>query len=99
MEKEKVNRESVEKNVELPLLQKLEELQGEVRLAIAVAANMPYRLMTPEEVCGAMKISRGTLRRYEKMFNIPARKIGRKKFYFEAEIKNCIITGLRLWEQ
>jgi len=99
MKKEMTNREREEKNGVLPLLQKMEELQREVRLAIAIAANMPYRLMTSEEVCGALKISRGTLRRYEKMFNIPERKIGKKKFYFEAEVKNCIITGLRLWKK
>lgn len=81
------------------VLQQLEELRREVQLAIAMTINAPYKVLTTEEVCKAMSMSAGTLRRYEQLFNIPVRKVGNKKFYLEAEVKNCIITGLRLWKQ
>ena len=28
-----------------------------------------------------------------------ARKLGNKKFYLAAEVKNCIVTALRLWKE
>ena len=55
--------------------------------------------MDADGLCQAMRISRHTLRRYEKQFKIPARKVGNKKFYFVAEVKNCIVTALRLWKE
>ena len=68
-------------------------------LAIEAASNAAYRLMDADGLCQAMRISRHTLRRYEKQFKIPARKVGNKKFYFVAEVKNCIVTALRLWKE
>ena len=73
-------------------------LRREVRLAIEIASNVPYQMLNAEEVCKAMRISAGTLRRYEEMFGIPVHRIGRKKFYFEAEIKSCIVTRMRFWK-
>ena len=55
--------------------------------------------MDAEELCRAMQISRQTLRRYEKQLLIPERKVGNKKFYLAAEVKNCIVTALRLWKE
>lgn len=81
------------------VLQQIEELRREVQLAIALTINAPYKLLTTKETCNAMGMSPRTLRRYEQLFNIPVRKVGNKKFYLEAEVKNCIITGLRLWKQ
>ena len=79
-------------------VQVLEELK-EVCLAIEAASNASYRLMDAEELCRAMQISRQTLRRYEKQLLIPERKVGNKKFYLAAEVKNCIVTALRLWKE
>nr|WP_255469414.1 MULTISPECIES: MerR family transcriptional regulator [Butyricimonas] len=55
--------------------------------------------MTAAEVCKAMGISANTLRRYEKLFAIPVRRMGNKKFYFEAEVKNSILAGFRWWKE
>ncbi|HJA14025.1 MAG TPA: MerR family transcriptional regulator [Candidatus Butyricimonas faecavium] len=81
------------------VLEELSELRQEVRLAIEAASNVSCRLVDADELCRAMQISRHTLRRYEKQFKIPARKVGNKKFYFVAEVKNCIVTALRLWRE
>ena len=90
-------------NAVAQVLEELRELRQEVRLAIETATNAPsnaaYRLMDADGLCQAMRISRHTLRRYEKQFKIPARKVGNKKFYFVAEVKNCIVTALRLWKE
>ena len=86
-------------DVTAQVLEELSELRQEVRLAIEAASNAAYRLMDADGLCQAMRISRHTLRRYEKQFKIPARKVGNKKFYFVAEVKNCIVTALRLWKE
>lgn len=86
-------------NVSAQVLEELKELREEVRLAIEAASNASYRLMDAEELCRAMQISRQTLRRYEKQLLIPERKVGNKKFYLAAEVKNCIVTALRLWKE
>lgn len=86
-----------EENMTLLLLRQMEELRQEVRVAIESAANASYKLMSATELCKAMNISTHTLHRYEGIFRIPVRKVGNKKFYFEAEVKNCIIKGLRFW--
>ena len=80
-------------------LEELNELRQEVRLAIEAASNASCRLVDADELCQAMRISRHTLRRYEKQFKIPVRKVGNKKLYFVAEVKNCIVTALRLWKE
>ena len=86
-------------DVTAQVLEELSELRQEVRLAIEAASNASYRLMDAEELCRAMQISRQTLRRYEKQLLIPERKVGNKKFYLAAEVKNCIVTALRLWKE
>ncbi|WP_018337623.1 MerR family transcriptional regulator [Butyricimonas synergistica] len=89
-----------EKGEEMTQLQReLKELRLEVKLAIETAANVSHRLMTAKEVCKAMGISAKTLLRYEKLFEIPVRRMGRKKFYFEAEVKNSILAGFRWWKE
>ena len=85
-------------SVPVQVLEELKELREEVCLAIEAASNA-YRLMDAEELCRAMQISRQTLRRYEKQLLIPERKVGNKKFYLAAEVKNCIVTALRLWKE
>ena len=92
---------NIEKGEEITLLllRQLKEYRQEVRLAIETAANVSHRLMTAAEVCKAMNISAHTLRRYEKLFAIPVRRVGNKKFYFEAEVKNCILAGFRWWKE
>ena len=99
MEKKEMNETQKEEDMTLLLLRQMEKLRQEVRLAIEIAANASCKLMSVAEVCKAMNISPHTLHRYESMFRIPVRKVGNKKFYFEAEVKNCIITGLRFWKQ
>ena len=94
-----VNKNEKGGEMSLLLLRQLREYRQEVRLAIETAANVSHRLMTAAEVCKAMNISAHTLRRYEKLFAIPVRRVGNKKFYFEAEIKNSIVTGLRWWKE
>ena len=86
-------------SVPVQVLEELKELREEVCLAIEAASNASYRLMDAEELCRAMQISRQTLRRYEKQLLIPERKVGNKKFYLAAEVKNCIVTALRLWKE
>ena len=86
-------------NVSVQVLEELRKLREEVCLAIEAASNAAYRLMDADGLCQAMRISRHTLRRYEKQFKIPARKVGNKKFYFVTEVKNCIVTALRLWKE
>ena len=92
---------NIEKGEEITLLllRQLKEYRQEVRLAIETAANVSHRLMTAAEVCKAMGISANTLRRYEKLFAIPVRRMGNKKFYFEAEVKNSILAGFRWWKE
>ena len=92
---------NIEKGEEITLLllRQLKEYRQEVRLAIETAANVSHRLMTAAEVCKAMNISAHTLRRYEKLFAIPVRRVGNKKFYFEAEVKNSILAGFRWWKE
>ena len=85
-------------DVTAQVLEELNELRQEVRLAIEAASNASCRLVDADELCQAMRISRHTLRRYEKQFKIPVRKVGNKKLYFVAEVKNCIVTALRLWK-
>lgn len=97
--KNMVNKIEKGEEITLLLLRQLKEYQQEVRLAIETATNVSHRLMTAAEVCKAMNISAHTLRRYEKLFAIPVRRVGNKKFYFEAEIKNSIVTGLRWWKE
>ena len=97
--KNMVNKIEKGEEITLLMLRQLKEYQQEVRLAIETAANVSHRLMTAAEVCKAMNISAHTLRRYEKLFAIPVRRVGNKKFYFEAEIKNSIVTGLRWWKE
>lgn len=97
---EKKERVEANKSVETAeLLREMRMLREEVRLAIEAAANVSHRLMTAGEVCEAMGISRHTLRRYEKLFEIPERRIGRKRVYFEAEIKSCVIRKMRFWRE
>ena len=86
-------------DVTAQVLEELNELRQEVRLAIGAASNASCRLVDADELCQAMRISRHTLRRYEKQFKIPVRKVGNKKLYFVAEVKNCIVTALRLWKE
>ncbi len=86
-------------DVTAQVLEELNELRQEVRLAIEAASNASCRLVDADELCQAMRISRHTLRRYEKQFKIPVRKVGNKKLYFVAEVKNCIVTALRLWKE
>lgn len=86
-------------DVSAQVLEELNELRQEVRLAIEAASNASCRLVDADELCQAMRISRHTLRRYEKQFKIPVRKVGNKKLYFVAEVKNCIVTALRLWKE
>ena len=86
-------------DVTAQVLEELNELRQGVRLAIEAASNASCRLVDADELCQAMRISRHTLRRYEKQFKIPARKVGNKKLYFVAEVKNCIVTALRLWKE
>ena len=86
-------------DVTAQVLEELNELRQEVRLAIEAASNASCRLVDADELCQAMRISRHTLRRYEKQFKIPVRKVGNKKLYFVAEGKNCIVTALRLWKE
>ena len=62
------------------------------------ATNAPYKVLSAVELRQTMGISENTLRRYEKWFGIPVRKIGKKKFYLEAEVKNCILTALQFWK-
>ncbi len=99
MEEREIDKMQREEDMMSLLIQQLDEYREEVRLAIETASNAPYKLMSAVEVCKALNISFSTLQRYERSFNIPVRKVGNKKFYFEAEVKNCIITGLRLWKQ
>lgn len=86
-------------DVTAQVLEELNELRQKVRLAIEAASNASCRLVDADELCQAMRISRHTLRRYEKQFKIPVRKVGNKKLYFVAEVKNCIVTALRLWKE
>ena len=86
-------------DVTAQVLEELNELRQEVRLAIEAASNASCRLVDADELCQAMRISRHTLRRYEKQFKIPVRRVGNKKLYFVAEVKNCIVTALRLWKE
>ena len=86
-------------DVTAQVLEELNELRQEVRLAIEAASNASCRLVDADELCQAMRISRHTLRRYEKQFKIPVRKVGNKKLYCVAEVKNCIVTALRLWKE
>ena len=86
-------------DVTAQVLEELNELRQEVRLVIEAASNASCRLVDADELCQAMRISRHTLRRYEKQFKIPVRKVGNKKLYFVAEVKNCIVTALRLWKE
>ena len=86
-------------DVTAQVLEELNELRQEVRLAIEAASNASCRLVDADELCQAMRISRHTLRRYEKQVKIPVRKVGNKKLYFVAEVKNCIVTALRLWKE
>ena len=86
-------------DVTAQVLEELNELRQEVRLAIEAASNASCRLVDADELCQAMRISRHTLRRYEKQFKSPVRKVGNKKLYFVAEVKNCIVTALRLWKE
>ena len=86
-------------DVTAQVLEELNELRQEVRLAIEAASNASCRLVDADELCQAMRISRHTLRRYEKQFKIPVGKVGNKKLYFVAEVKNCIVTALRLWKE
>lgn len=86
-------------DVTAQVLEELNELRQEVRLAIEAASNASCRLVDADELCQAMRISRHTLRRYEKQFKIPVSKVGNKKLYFVAEVKNCIVTALRLWKE
>ena len=86
-------------DVTAQVLEELNKLRQEVRLAIEAASNASCRLVDADELCQAMRISRHTLRRYEKQFKIPVRKVGNKKLYFVAEVKNCIVTALRLWKE
>ena len=86
-------------DVTAQVLEELNEVRQEVRLAIEAASNASCRLVDADELCQAMRISRHTLRRYEKQFKIPVRKVGNKKLYFVAEVKNCIVTALRLWKE
>ena len=97
MEKSEMNKIQKEEDMTSLLLWHLEELRREFRVAIESAANVSYKLMSATELCKAMNISASTLHRYEGIFRIPVRKVGNKKFYFEAEVKNCIIKGLRFW--
>ena len=85
-------------DVTAQVLEELNELRQEVRLAIEAASNASCRLVDADELCQAMRISRHTLRRYEKQFKIPVRKVGNKKLYFVAEVKNCILTALQFWK-
>ena len=94
-----INRNEKGEDMSLLLLRQLKEYRQEVRLAIETAANVSHRLMTAAEVCKAMGISANTLRRYEKLFAIPVRRMGNKKFYFEAEVKNSILAGFRWWKE
>ena len=86
-------------DVTAQVLEELNELGLEVRLAIEAASNASCRVGDADVLCQAMRISRHTLRRYEKQFKIPVRKVGNKKLYFVAEVKNCIVTALRLWKE
>lgn len=85
-------------NAVAQVLEELKELRQEVRLAIETATNAPYKVLSAAELRQTMGISENTLRRYEKWFGIPVRKIGKKKFYLEAEVKNCILTALQFWK-
>lgn len=91
-------KEKVE-DASLLVLQRLDEYRQEVRLAIEAVSNAPFKLLSTDEVCAAMGISPKTLHRYVRVFDIPVYKIGKKNFYFQAEIKNCIVTRLRFWKQ
>ena len=99
MAKRETSKREETANVPVQVLEELRKLREEVRLAIEAASNASYRLMDAEELCRAMQISRQTLRRYEKQLLIPERKVGNKKFYLAAEVKNCIVTALRLWKE
>lgn len=99
MTKRVINKIEKEEETTRLLLRQLKEYRQEVKLAIETAANVSHRLMTAAEVCKAMNISAHTLRRYEKLFAIPVRRVGNKKFYFEVEIKNSIVSGLRWWKE
>lgn len=99
MTKRVINKIEKEEETIRLLLRQLKEYRQEVKLAIETAANVSHRLMTAAEVCKAMNISAHTLRRYEKLFAIPVRRVGNRKFYFEAEIKNSIVSGLRWWKE
>ena len=99
MAKRETSKREETANVPVQVIEELRKLREEVRLAIEAASNASYRLMDAEELCRAMQISRQTLRRYEKQLLIPERKVGNKKFYLAAEVKNCIVTALRLWKE
>ena len=99
MEKRETSKREETVDVTAQVLEELNELRQEVRLAIEAASNASCRLVDADELCQAMRISRHTLRRYEKQFKIPVRKVGNKKLYFVAEVKNCIVTALRLWKE
>ena len=99
MAKRETSKREETANVPVQVLEELRKLREEVCLAIEAASNASYRLMDAEELCRAMQISRQTLRRYEKQLLIPERKVGTKKFYLAAEVKNCIVTALRLWKE
>ena len=99
MAKRETSKREEKVDVTAQVLEELNELRQEVRLAIEAASNASCRLVDADELCQAMRISRHTLRRYEKQFKIPVRKVGNKKLYFVAEVKNCIVTALRLWKE
>ena len=67
--------------------------------ALAIIDNADYLSPDCELVADSLLFLQQLAHYHRKQFKIPVRKVGNKKLYFVAEVKNCIVTALRLWKE